>query len=265
MILRTEADPHGVVTVTMNRPEKRNALNQELVVELTDVVNELSNDDNVRVIVITGAGDVFSAGADLKALEEMQTASYGDNLSDSQKLADLYMTIRRCAHPVIARVNGHAIAGGFGLVTACDFSVVDERARLGFTEVRIGFIPAIVMVLLRARLSDLMVRNLTLRGVLLTAREAQSIELVNRIVDGEHLDEAVKKLTDEIVRETSPAAVTATKRMIYDLQRPSMDEMLAVAVERNAQMRTTPECQAGIRAFLNREDPPWKTSFDARS
>ena len=261
-----EKSPRGdLVTITLNRPERKNALNQQLVVELTEAIEEISDDETVRIIVLTGAGDVFSAGADLKALEAMQSASYGDNLDDSQRLADLFLAIRRCPQPVIARVNGHAIAGGFGLVSACDFSVADERARFGFTEVRIGFIPAIVMAFLRYRLTDLHLRNVLLRGVLLTAREAQSIGLINRIVDTERLDEAVRTLADEIVRETSPQAVAATKRMLFEIQRSSHDEGLAIAVERNAQMRNMPDCQAGIRAFLNREDPPWKTSFDEQS
>ena len=262
MIAINKSDRADVVTLTLNRPEKRNALNQQLVVELTGVIKDLSGDESVRVIVLTGSGTTFSAGADLEALEQMQTASYEANLLDSRKLADLFSAIRTCSQPVIARVNGHAIAGGCGLVTACDFAISDNRAKFGFTEVRLGFIPAIVMTLLQNRIPDLKLRDLLLRGSLISAQEARELGLVNRVVDGARLDEAVRALADEIVRETSPQAVASTKRMFFELDRLTSEAALTHAVEQNAQMRGTPDCLAGIRAFLNREDPPWTQSFD---
>ena len=263
MIVLEKSGRADIVTLTLKRPEKWNALNQQLVGELTSVIESLSSDETVRVIVLTGSGNTFSAGADLEALEKMQTASYEDNLKDSQKLANLYTSIRSCSQPVIARVNGHAIAGGFGLLTACDFAIVDDRARLGFTEVRIGFIPAIVMTFLRTRIPDLAVRDLLLTGRLISAQEALELRLVNRVVDGARIDEAVRDLADEIVRETSREAVSATKRMLFETEFMSMRESLAIAVERNATIRKSTECQAGIRAFLEREDPPWKKKFES--
>ena len=263
MIVLEKSGRADIVTLTLKRPEKRNALNQQLVGELTSVIESLSSDETVRVIVLTGSGNTFSAGADLEALEKMQTASYEDNLKDSQKLANLYTSIRSCSQPVIARVNGHAIAGGFGLLTACDFAIVDDRARLGFTEVRIGFVPAIVMTFLRTRIPDLAVRDLLLTGRLISAQEALELRLVNRVVDGARIDDAVRELADEIVRETSREAVSATKRMLFETEFMSTRESLAIAVERNATIRKSTECQAGIRAFLEREDPPWKKKFES--
>jgi len=262
MIVIEKSNRADVVTLTLNRPEKRNALNRQLVDELAGVIEDLSGDESVRIIVLTGSGSVFSAGADLEALEEMRTASYETNLEDSQKLADLFTAIQTCSQVVIARVNGHAIAGGCGLVTACDFAISDSRARFGFTEVRLGFIPAIVMTLLKNRIPDRKLRNLLLRGSLISAAEAQELGLLNRVVDGARLDKAVHSLADEIVRETSPQAVAATKRLFFDLNLLTGQAALTHAVEQNARMRGTPDCLAGIRAFLNREDPPWKKDFD---
>ena len=262
MIRLEKSDRADVVTLTLKRPEKRNALNQQLISELTRVIERLSSDESVRVIVLTGSGNTFSAGADLQALEEMQKASYEENLADSQKIAHLFTSIRSCEQPVIAKVNGHAIAGGFGLLTACDFAIVDDRARLGFTEVRIGFMPAIAMTFLRARLPDLALRDLLLTGRLISAQEALEFGLVNRVVDGARIDDAVRELADEIVRETSREAVAATKRMLFEIEFMSQREALRVAVERNATMRKSTDCQDGIRAFLEREDPPWKKAFE---
>ena len=262
MIVIEKSNRGDVVTLTLKRPEKRNALNQRLVSELTSVVESLSLDESVRIIVLTGSGNTFSSGADLQALEQMQTASYEENLDDSKKLADLYTTIRSCSQPVIAKVNGHAIAGGFGLVTACDFAVADERAKMGFTEVKIGFIPAIVMTFLRSRIPDLAVRDLLLTGRLISAQDALNLGLVSRVVDGARIDETVNDIADNIIRETSREAVAATKRMLFETEYLNMRDALAIGVERNATVRASKDCQAGIRSFLNRDDPPWKTAFD---
>ncbi len=263
MISLEQSDQGRVVTVSLNRPEKRNALNKRLVSELLGVIQGLSVDESVRVVILTGAGNVFSAGADLEALEAMQSATYEENLEDSRILADLFAAVRTCAKPVIARVNGHAIAGGFGLVTACDFAISDDRAKLGFSEVRIGFVPAIISTFLRSRIGDLALRNLLLRGEMISAREAVSLGLINRTVDAARLDDTVMAVAYEIMRETSGQAVAATKRLLFELEKSSWERGVSLAVETNARVRHSEDCLAGIRAFLKREDPPWKKSFDA--
>lgn len=246
-----------ITVVTIARPEKRNALNRELVSRLTDVFSGFSDDSECRVVVLTGTGSTFSAGADLKALEEMQSASFEENTADSAALAELFSSIRNCPKPVIARVNGHAIAGGMGLVTACDFSICDEGAKLGFTEVRIGMVPALVMVLLKRRLGDLQLRNLFLRGHLIDAREAFRIGLVNECVATDLLDSRVDKLAAEIAERTSPQAVASTKRMLVEMDEMAWSEALSYAVTENARARETSDCRAGIAAFLAKQDPPW--------
>lgn len=246
--------------LSINRPDKRNALNAETVSALIVALEDAHEDVGIRVIVLTGAGRVFSAGADLAALQGMQSASYEENLEDSQRLATLFETIRRHPKVVIGRINGHAIAGGAGLAAVCDISVAASGAKLGFTEVRIGFVPAIVSVFLRDKLGDGRLRDLLLRGHLIPAEEAVEVGLISEVVDPETLDERIAELVSEISRETSGEAVAATKTLLSDLSGLSLDEAFAYAAEANARARETDDCRAGIAAFLNREDPPWKKS-----
>ncbi len=254
----------SIATITLNRPEIRNALNRRLVGELTSVFNRMSTDDSVRVVILTAEGGSFSAGADLKALAKLRTASTEENAADSTELAMLFQAMRNCPKPIIARVNGHAIAGGFGLVVACDFAIADSRARFGFTEVRIGFVPAIVMTFVRRRIGDLALRDLMLRGHLITAAEAVDLRLINKSVDGARLEQSVTDLAIEIVRETSAEAVAATKKLMVEMDHLSEDDRLNRAVLVNTTMRSSPECLAGVDAFLKKEDPPWKTLFQSR-
>ncbi len=222
-------DVHNrVATVTLNRPDKRNALNADLVTALQAAFAEAASDDSVRVIVLTGAGKVFSAGADLVALEALQSATPMENVADSEHLAALFEQIYLHPKPVIARVNGHAIAGGCGLAAVCDFSIAAAPAKLGFTETRIGFVPAIVMVFVLRKLGEAAARDLLLRGALITAEAAAALGLITRAVSAETLDAAVDELAQEL------------------------------ATQMNAFARGTPDCQAGIAAFLNKTDPPWR-------
>lgn len=248
----------AVRTLRLDRPDKRNALNADLVSALTDELQALREVDDIRAIVLTGTGSTFSAGADLSSLRAMQDASLLENERDSRALATLFRTIYRHPKPVIAKVNGHAIGGGCGLAAVCDFSLVSDEAKLGFSEVRIGFVPAIVMVFVRRKLGDTVARDLLLRGRLLSAVEAAEMGLVTRAVSPDALDEEVEALTRELATETSGSAVALTKRMLGHLPGMGLDEALDYAVQMNAFARGTDDCRAGIEAFLNDEDPPWK-------
>lgn len=248
-----------VLTLTLNRPDKRNALSASLVGALREALGEAEKDDDVRVVVLTGAGKVFSAGADLAALEALQTASAEDNLADSRHLADLFTAIYRHPKPVIAKVNGHAIAGGCGLAAVCDFSLVSDRAKLGFTEVRIGFVPAIVSVFVLRKLGEAAARDLMLRGGLISAEEVAGAGLVTRAVAPEDLDAEVEALADELATETSATAVALTKRLLADVPGMGLDEAVSHAVQLNALARSTDDCRAGIASFLTKTDPPWRS------
>lgn len=244
-------------TVTLNRPEKRNAINADLVTTLSAVLEEAAADDEVRVVVLTGAGETFSAGADLAALQQLREATPVENLEDSRKLADLFKQLYLHPKAVIARVNGHAIGGGCGLAAACDFAIASTDAKLGFTEVRIGFVPAIVSVFLLRKLGEAAARDLLLRGRLIRAEEAAQVGLITSAVDPDDLDPTVHRLAEEISSETSSSAVMLTKRLLANIRGMGMQEALAHAVEVNAFARGTADCKAGIDAFLNKQPAPW--------
>jgi methylglutaconyl-CoA hydratase len=248
----------GVATVTMNRPGKRNALNDALVGALDDALARAAAEASVRVVVLAGAGRAFSAGADLAALEALQKATPLENLSDSSRLAGLFERIYLHPKPVIAKVHGHAIAGGCGLAAVCDFSIAAEGVKMGFTEVRIGFVPAIVMVFTLRKLGERAARDLLLRGRLISSERAAEIGLITRAVPPERLDDAVADLAHEIATETSGSAVALTKQMLAHVPGMGLREALAYARQMNAFARGTEDCRAGIEAFLSRTDPPWR-------
>lgn len=248
----------SVLTLALNRPDKRNALDAALVGALLEALEHAAVDDAVRVVVLTGSGKAFSAGADLAALEALQTASAEANLADSAHLAALFEAIYRLPKPVVAKVNGHAIAGGCGLAAVCDFSLVSDRAKLGFTEVRIGFVPAIVSVFVVRKLGEAAARDLFLRGHLIDAAEAARVGLVTRSVEADELDAAVDALATELASETSGTAVALTKRLLADVPGMGLAEALGHAVQMNALARATDDCKAGVRSFLDKTDAPWK-------
>jgi methylglutaconyl-CoA hydratase len=247
-----------VRTLRLNRPDKRNALNADLVTALKEELTAAGADDSVRVVVLTGNGSAFSAGADLTSLKALRDASPLQNEKDSRHLAELFRQIYQHPKPVIAKVNGHAIGGGCGLAAVCDFSYVADGAKLGFSEVRIGFVPAIVMVFVRRKLGEAAVRDLLLRGRLVSAEEAAEVGLVNRAVAEARLADEVQYLAGELATETSESAVALTKRMLAQVPGMGFEEAMDYAVQMNAFARGTDDCQAGIDAFLNDEDPPWK-------
>ena len=247
----------SVLTLTLDRPEVRNALSAELVERLTGALVEAGRDDGVRVVVLTGSGKAFSAGADLAALQALGTASAEANLRDSETLARLFETIYTLPKPVVAKVQGHAIAGGCGLAAVCDVSLAAEGAKLGFTETRIGFVPAIVSVFVVRKLGEAAARDLLLRGRLIDAAEAERIGLVTRAVAPAELDAETDALCHELATETSASAVALTKRLLADVPSMGVAEGLSYAARLNALARSTDDCRAGVAAFLAKEDPPW--------
>lgn len=249
---------NSIATLTLDRPDKRNALNAALVSALQEGLEQAAEDEKIRVVVLTGAGKAFSAGADLAALEALQAATPMENVADSEHLARLFEQIYLHPKPIIARINGHAIAGGSGLAAVCDFSIAADHAKLGFTETRIGFVPAIVMVFVLRKLGEAAARDLLLRGALITAQEAADMGLITRAVPAALLDETVDALAQEIATQTSASAVALTKKMMAHVPGMGLQEALAYATQMNAFARGTADCQAGIAAFLSKTDPPWR-------
>lgn len=249
-----------VATLVLNRPEKRNALSSALVMALSEALAALAKEPSVRVVVLTGAGKVFSAGADLAELERLQQATVEENLADSEQLAGLLRQLAYYPKPVIAKLNGHAIAGGCGLAIACDFAIAAAGSKLGFTEVRLGFVPAIVGVFVLRRVGETVARDLLLRGRLIEAEEAVRLGLIHQVVPIEALAQTVDALARELARETSPSALALTRRLLADLPGMGFDAALAYATRVNALARGTSDFRAGIRAFLAKQDPPWRTA-----
>ena len=247
-----------VLTLTLDRPETRNALSADLVEALTDALATAAQDEGVRVVVLAAAGPAFSAGADLAALRALRSASHADNLADSARLGRLFEAILRHPTPVVARVHGHAIAGGCGLAAACDFSLAAETATLGFSEVRIGFVPALVATFVTRKVGETAARDLFLRGHRIPAQEAARIGLVTRCVPDDQLDAELDALCHELATETSRSAVALTKALLADLPGMTLAGALAHAAAVNADARATDDCRAGVDAFLNKTDPPWR-------
>ena len=258
-MLQTRRDG-PVLTLTLDRPETRNALSADLVDALTAALADAAESAAVRVVVIAAAGKVFSAGADLAALRALRDASFSDNLADSERLGRLFEAILRHPKPVVARVHGHAIAGGCGLAAACDLSLVAESAVLGFSEVRIGFVPALVATFVTRRVGETAARELFLRGHRIPATEAARIGLVTRAVPDDALDAALAALCQELATETSGSAVALTKALLADLPGRSLADALAHAAAVNAHARATDDCRAGVDAFLGKTDPPWRAA-----
>ncbi len=251
---RIEIETTGAIgRIWLNRPEKRNALDRVLVEELRDAVEAFGNNNTVRVIVIAGRGPAFCAGADLEYLRSMAEFSVIENMEDSAALAATLKAIYASAKPTIARVHGPAIAGGCGLATVCDIVIASTEASFGYTEVRIGFIPAIVMAFLARKTAQTRVRELLLSGRVVDAREAYERGLVGTLVDGgaEALDAAVNAAAEAIAK-ASPSAVALTKNMLTSLDGMPLDSALDYAARMNALARMTPDCRAGIERFLTK-------------
>ena len=243
--------------LTLNRPDSRNALNLELISALRAALDEAATEERIRAVVITGAGSTFSAGADLAELRGMKSASLRENLASSGTLAALFSEIRRHPKVIIAEVNGHAIAGGCGLVVACDFAIATSNAKFGFTEVRIGFVPALVSALLRGRVADHHLRDLLLTGRILRADEAKDVGLVHSAVEANRLEPVVEELVNAIARETSPAAVAMTKRMLLATAGLPAQTASDVLASFNVLARQTDDVERGVSAFLDKRKIEW--------
>ena len=242
----------SVARVTLNRPEKRNALNEELIAALKDALRRASNEEDVRVVIISGAGADFCSGADLAALQKISTVTVAENLEDARSLMELFMMIRQLRVPVIAAVRGRALAGGCGLVLACDMVLAGRSARLGFPEVKIGFVPAMVMAILRRNTSEKRAFELLTLGTEIGADQAAAFGLVNRVLDDEAFDDEVDVFARQFER-VSGAAVGLSKRLFYEGDAMTFKDALECGVDINVIARLSKDCQDGVRRFLSKQ------------
>jgi methylglutaconyl-CoA hydratase len=243
--------------ITLNRPAKRNALSADVVTELKQAFETAEADDDVKVIILRASGDVFCAGADIKYLQELQANTYQENLADSTHLMQLFHQIYTLKKVVIGQVQGHALAGGCGLAALCDFTFAVPEAKFGFTEVKIGFLPAIVSVFLVRRLGETRAKQLLISGDIFTAQQALDYGLITFLVDQDELTDAVRDYALRLVRENSANSMEMTKELLAHLPALSLEEGLRYAAQRNADARATDDYRRGIAAFLNKEKIDW--------
>jgi methylglutaconyl-CoA hydratase len=246
-----------VATVTLDRPEVRNAINADLIAAIHDCFTTLAADDTVRVIVLTGAGAVFSAGADVRWMQEAAHFTAEENAQDARALAATLATVDRCPKPVVARVNGAAFGGGAGLVACCDIAVAVEGARFAFSEVRLGIAPATIGPFVLRKIGPSQARALFLSAERFDAARAKEIGLVHAVVPADELDAAVARQTAMLL-EGGPHALTAAKELVQELPGMAEGEQRAYTAALIAHLRTSPEGQEGLRAFLDHRAPSWK-------
>jgi methylglutaconyl-CoA hydratase len=247
-----------VCTITLSRSEKHNALDDLMVTELTSAFQSASRDPDVKVILLRAEGESFCAGADLAYLQRVSKYDFIQNQEDSNGLMRLFLQIYTGRKPVIALVQGNALAGGCGLATVCDIVIASkETARFGYTEARIGFVPAIVLFFLIRRVGEGRARELTLRGNTISAEEAYRIGLVNTVVPETEIEEYGSRLAADIVKHCSSSSLGLIKELFSRIHGMSVNDALSYASNLNALTRMTDDCKKGIEAFLKKEPVQW--------
>jgi methylglutaconyl-CoA hydratase len=244
-----------IATITLNRPEKRNAISPEMIAELLSAFIEIEASP-ARILILTGAGKAFCSGMDLEALKALATQSPAEQREDADRLAQLCLRIWSFPKPTIAAVNGHAIAGGCGLATLCDFTIAVPEAKFGYPEVRIGFLPAVVSVFLARQIGEKLARDLLLTGKTIDAAEAHRLGLVTQIAPAQELRSAAQALAANLLA-CSPASLYMTKKLLCDFAAPDIDRELELAKTESARIRSTPDFHEGLASFLEKRAPRW--------
>lgn len=245
------ADNRQIRFITLNRPEKRNALNDGLINDLKDALRESDTDEILRAIVIRGAGKDFCSGADLSALRKISESDVLENHDDADSLRELFSLIRRVKIPVIAAVHGRALAGGCGLATACDLVLATETARFGYPEVKIGFVPAMVMAILRRNVSEKRAFALATQGFEFDAAAAKDFGLINEVFADADFETTVENYVS-VYQNVSRSAVVLSKKLLYQMDGMTFETALQSGVDINTIARLTEDCQTGIAQFLNK-------------
>ena len=245
----------GIATLTFNRPDKRNAISYELIDDLLRALAEVKG-SSARILILTGAGKAFSSGMDLENLKALIGRTPEQNLADSRIMVNLFRSIYEFPKPTIAAVNGAAIAGGTGLALLCDFTLAVPEAKFGYTEVRIGFVPAIVATFLLRQVSEKIARDLLLTGRIFDAEEALRIGLLKEIVPPEKLMDRARELAAHLM-ESGPLSLAYTKRLLSDHARAELDAQIEAAIRENAGIRASADFREGIASFLEKRKPKW--------
>jgi methylglutaconyl-CoA hydratase len=244
---------NGIGRLTLARPEKKNALDQQTAVELFESLESLEGDADVRVVILSGDGDDFCAGADLEALEKMLDATPDAHRDDAERLGRVFVRLRSMTKPVIAAVKGRALAGGAGLATACDIVLAHENATFGYPEVRVGFVPAMVMTMLRRSVGEKHAFDLVATARIIDAAEAERIGLASRVVPAAQFDAEVLAVAAALAKAPQ-SALMLTKRLFYQLDTLAFDASIAAGVHTNVEARATADFRDGVRRFTRRKD-----------
>ena len=245
-----------IATITLNRPEKRNAMSATMIAEIQTALDEIEK-SHARVGILTGAGKAFCSGMDLEMLAAIAQQSPAENQEDSRRVAKMFRRIWSFPRPLIAAVNGAALAGGCGVATLCDFTLAVPEAKFGYTEVRIGFLPALVSVFLTRQIGEKKSRDLLLTGRILEAAEAKEFGLVNEVIPAENLLARARELA-EVLISASPASLSRAKRLMTSSAAASVDHDLERAILENARIRCTPDFKEGLASFLEKRKPVWQ-------
>jgi len=253
-------DNPPIRTITLNRPERRNAMTALMQTELIEALEETAAGD-FRVLIVTGAGEAFCSGLDLSELQAMQNKTAADHRADAERIARLFITLRELPIPTIAAVHGPAIAGGTGLAMVCDFTLATPASRFGLTEVRIGFVPALVSAFLSLQVGEKRCRDLLLTGRLFDAAEAHQIGLVNEVVGHSELMTRAQELAQTLLAN-SPDSLKATKKLLTAQSRAWLNAAIDAALEANAASRETADFREGVSAFLQKRKPKWAKDRD---
>lgn len=247
----------SVVTITLNRPEQHNAFNPEMVEALTEAFCRLGARRDLRMVILTGSGRSFCAGADLASMKAAAAQAYDDNLKDAERIFDLMAAVDSCPIPVIGRINGSAIGGGVGLVSCCDITVAVERAKFGFSETRLGLVPAVISPFITAKIGRSNARELFLTGERFDAWRAKEIELIQHVMDEANFDEKIDERVQELLK-SAPGAARAAKRLIATVAERSRDDLRSYTTQIIAKRRSSDEGREGINAFLEKREPWWR-------
>jgi methylglutaconyl-CoA hydratase len=246
----------GLATITLNRPDKRNAISPEMIRDLLGALEEAER-SLARVVILTGAGSAFCAGMDLEALRNLAAQTQEQHVADAQSMGKMFYRVYSFPKPLIAAVNGAAIAGGTGLATLADFTLAVPEAKFGYTEVRIGFLPAVVSVFLLRQVGEKIARELLLTGTIFDAAEAHRLGLVTEIVAADKLLDAAREL-GRTLAALSPTSLALTKRLILHWNEKEIQRDLAVAIHESAEIRRTADFREGLSAFLEKRAPRWQ-------
>jgi methylglutaconyl-CoA hydratase len=255
LVEENQTEAGRILTITLNRPQRRNALTSAMIQELT-LALRVAEDSQCGIVVLRGAGEHFCSGLDLSELRAMVGRSLEEHQLDSMNIAELFRTLYNLSLPSIAEVRGFALAGGMGMATLCDFTIASEDARFGYTEVKIGFVPAIVSSFLLLQLGEKQARDLLLTGRILEASEAHQLGLLTKVVPAAELDRAVAELSTMLLAN-SPSSMRATKHLLHRQEIERLSRNLRAAVNTNAELRNTDDFREGVAAFLEKRKPIW--------